>query len=520
MLSIDLQGEFTMTLIQSMKLPKAKAKLTQNGSLAFSNTGNPLVDMLSEFGSTMPLQKGKNSDQYTMADANRAIKLFKEAFEYQPLYAVRLLFYFRDVRGGGKNKVLFTSCYKWLAENYTELAIHLIPLIPEYGYFEDFRQLLDTKIGPEVAVYWYNRVMEDFDKLLHNGNKNLSLAAKWFPSEGSGKNSKNAFKFIMKTVGVHTNFGKKQTRDIVTAIRRQLNLVEQKMTANDWYNIDYSKVPAQAIKQYSKAFGRHDPFGFTQFHEKLERGEVKVNMGTMNAVEILHSMRLGNLDKKMANNYWNNLPLPKVPSKVLVMGDTSGSMQGSSVANSKYKPYDIMAGLAIYFADKLPKDSPFYGHFITFSSRPQLVDLTTGKNLWEKYQILERNSIVSNTDIDKAFQMVLNTAKQHRLTQEAMPDVILVISDGEFDGNSCRTNFDTWETEFTNNGYKLPLIVSWNVNSYVTKMATAYRPGIAMISGFSEGTLANILDGDLDLTPFKAMLRIVEDNPRYNCITF
>lgn len=504
-----------MTLMQAMK-NQPTMKLTQNGSLAIEDTGNALVNMLAEFGSAMPLQKGKNTKDYTTNDAQRALTLFQNAFAYHPLYAIRLLFYFRDVRGGGKNKLPFTMCFKWLAQKEPGLAIALLQFIPEYGYFEDFTHLLDSKIGANVAAYWYNQVMEDYTKLMR-GEKDLSLAAKWFPSEGSGKSSKDAFNFIMKVVGVHTNFGKKQVRQIVTKIRKHLAPVEQKMTANDWFSIDYSKVPAQAGKLYAKTFAKHDPFGYANFHDKVEKGEAKINAGTLNAVDILHSMRMRSLDQKVANNFWNNLPLPKVPSKVLVMGDTSGSMQWGSVPNSKYKPYDIMAALSIYFADKLPKDSPFYGQFLLFSRNPYLIDLTPGRNLAEKFKIVEKHSIAENTDIDKAFKLILDTAKRNHLTQEAMPDVILIISDGEFDGNSCRTNFDTWETEFTNTGYKLPLIVSWNVNSFGTKVATAYRRGIAMISGFSEGTLANILDGDLDLTPMKAVLKIVE-SPRYNRI--
>ena len=142
---------------------------------------------------------------------------------------------------------------------------------------------------------------------------------------------------------------------------------------------------------------------------------------------------------------------------------------------------------------------------MTFSSRP-LLQKVTGENIEDKYSNVER--IVEDTNIDKAFELLLNTAKQNNIKQEEMPSHIIIISDMEFDYgvySQHGTNFSGWKNAFEQAGYKLPKIIFWNI---ATKgfPVTKYDEDVCMINGYSTSVLENILTLE-DFTPEKAMLK-------------
>lgn len=63
-------------------------KLTENGAIAHKSTNSALYDMFA-FGGA-----------YRARSDSDVILLFKNAFEENPVYALKCLFYLRDVRGG------------------------------------------------------------------------------------------------------------------------------------------------------------------------------------------------------------------------------------------------------------------------------------------------------------------------------------------------------------------------------------------------------------------------------------
>lgn len=56
--------------------------------------------------------------------------------------------------------------------------------------------------------------------------------------------------------------------------------------------------------------------------------------------------------------------------------------------------------------------------------------------------------IVDNTDIDKAFKLLLETCVENALSQEDIPSHIIIVSDMEFDRgvySEQGTNFEGWK---------------------------------------------------------------------------
>ena len=130
----------------------------------------------------------------------------------------------------------------------------LIPLIPEYGRYDDLYILLDTKYREDVLSY----IKEQFyaDKKGKELNQPISLLAKWLPSVNT---SSIQTKKRGREFAAYFGMTEKQYRQTLSDLRRYLDVVERKMSAGQFGEIDYSAVPSRANLIYKNAFLKHDP---------------------------------------------------------------------------------------------------------------------------------------------------------------------------------------------------------------------------------------------------------------------
>lgn len=179
--------------------------------------------------------------------------------------------------------------------------------------------------------------------------------------------------------------------------------------------------------------------------------------------------------------------------------------------------------IAIYFSERCSGE--FKDNFITFSSRPELIDLSACSSLAEKIRRCYAENDCSNTDIEKTFDLILQTAINTNMKQEDMPKNILIISDMEFDqatysygwgGSASTVNetlFKTIGRKFEKAGYQLPRLVFWNVNSRTGTIPVKENAlGVALVSGFSVNVAKMVLSGELD--PYKCLIEQL-DTERY-----
>ena len=107
--------------------------LTENGAVAYATSGSNLVDLNFAIASLR---------QKSVAEIE---SMFTRAYCENPEYAIRWLFYLRDVRGAGQGeRRSFRICLKKLAELDAESVRNLVPAVAEYGRFDDLYCLLGT----------------------------------------------------------------------------------------------------------------------------------------------------------------------------------------------------------------------------------------------------------------------------------------------------------------------------------------------------------------------------------------
>lgn len=425
-------------------------------------------------------------------DTDEIIKKFKKALAEDTTLALANLIYLLDIRSGKGERLLFKTIFRYLCQSEKELALKILPLIPEYGRWDYILEGLDTLIDAEVIEMIKKQLKED------ENNENPSLMAKWLPSHKTHNIRNETAKKLTKKLGIT----EKEYRLILTKIRKKLKLIENNITNRDYESINFEKVPTKAMLKYRDCFSRNCNEKYIEYLTLVENGEKKINTTGLYCYEIIRNILLGlPLDRKLLNAMWENQKdfLNGYDKNIMVIADTSGSME-----DQNNLPLSNSIGLAIYIAER--NNGIFKDNFITFSENPQLVKIV-GKDIVDKVYNFEFE--VANTDIDKVFELLLKTAVQNETKQEELPSHLIIISDMEFDSgvNSKNgTNFEGWKKSFEEKGYKLPKIIFWNVAANTQGIpATKYDNDVIMVSGFSTTILENIVTLE-NYTPIDIML--------------
>lgn len=428
-----------------------------------------------------------NLDLFTMVSRynsnDEIIRLFSNALNENESLALANLLYILDIRSGKGERRIFKIIFNYLCINNPNYALKVLPFISKLGRYDYILVGIDTPINDEVISLIKTQLEEDLK------SEYPSLLAKWLPSHRTHKVNNIIAKKIMKSLGMT----EKEYRKTLSKLRDKINIVEKNLTDKKYEKIDFSKVPTKATLKYTNAYINRMPDKYSEYKNEVKEGNTKINTDGLFAYEIIKKILWGkNIDCELYDLMWNRQKdvLKGCNTNVLVMADTSGSMM-----SFKGIPYATSVGMAIYTAER--NTGIFKNHFLTFSDNPYLCEVK-GKTITQKVSNIP--CYVANTRIDKAFKLILETAKENKLEQKELPSHLLIISDMEFDRgvySKTGTNFDGWKKAFNDEGYKLPIIIFWNVAGSTNGVpVTKFDQDVAMISGFSTNILDNILTLD------------------------
>jgi hypothetical protein len=456
-------------------------RLTENGMATNSSSLSAVVDLFFNIGA----MRGQ--------DKERLIATFSKAFYQDPTRAMKILFWARDVRGGAGERQIFRDIMGYLVESHPEALKGNLRLIPEFGRWDDLLVLEDTKLQEDAFNLIQKALLEDQD----------GLCAKWMPRKG----------VTAAKLRNHIGLTPKLYRKVLVSLT---NVVEQLMCAKKWEDIDFSKLPSVAGARYQKAFWKNAKEQYEAYIGKLQKGEAKINAGAVYPYDITKSLRSGNAD--VATEQWKALPnwMEGSNEMILPMVDVSGSMNTPAGGNPNVTCMDVAISLGLYISEK--NEGPFKDAFLTFSGKPELQVLTG--SLKDRFQQLSRSEWAMNTNIEAAFKQVLDQAVKHKVSQDQMPDKILILSDMEFDQATStisywgrNDNTAEWnptaqqmiEKMYNDAGYKMPKIVYWNIQSRNGQSPVRFdKQGTALISGFSPAIMTSVIAAE-EFTPVSIM---------------
>lgn len=381
----------------------------------------------------------------------------------------------------------------------------------------------------QVASLFAKTLKEDLEKMKQN--KGVSLAAKWAPTGG---NHHDKFTLIVSTISQllfpRNEIGKKHqsyeayvsaARNLyrkiyISPLRNHSKVIERIMSDRRWEDIPYNRVPSKCMNSQKMTFLKRDEERFKKYLEEVKSGKKKINAAAMNPHEWVAQVMKDSesMDETLLKTiqlqwdaYVQKLKETGSLSNCMAMVDVSGSMNGL--------PMQVSIALGLVVA-KLA-DEPYKDILLTFSSTPAIFQVPDGP-LDVQVKATLGMDWGGSTNVEAAFDLILQRAVESELPREAMIKRLFIFSDMQFNdasetGDTC---FHNVKTKYNAAGYDLPQVVFWNlyVNNYGKGMSAPvvkHENNAALVSGFSGQLLKLFVNDNLEeFDPISILMAAIE----------
>lgn len=482
------------------------------------------------------------------AEISDYIAAFSAAWKENKEIMVKILMNLRDIRKGkGEKLIPIVTLVHWkecLPENIY-VAI-LKKVVIDNGCWKDILRILEistrfklnssskylTKsilfnIKNSIEINLFAEQLKKDLKIFTQSESSdksvaISLCAKWAPTEEThfDHHPINAAKHIAKVMGINM----KEYRQMLTKLRKHLNILERLMSTGQYDLIDFSKIPSVAMMKFKNAFKRDSNangkesdlrkqlhLSYDEYIKKLSEGKAKINITGIQPHELVRTyLHDPNKDiDQQIEAQWKTLVERVMKSgtfeNTVAISDVSSSMTG--------EPMDVSVALGILVSQCTI--GPFHGKIMTFSDNPTWHNLGL-PTLRENVYSLSKAKWGCSTNMRAAFDLILNEAIENKLLPEQMVKTIFIFTDMQF--NAGVTGNIPWESTFeyvkrtyTNVGYTLPNIICWNLRTSKSKTMPIMKDelGFAMLSGFSAELLKCVLYAE-EFTPISIMNHTLE----------
>ena len=485
--------------MKDLLLKTAGTTRTENGAVTNISTGNDVLNLFALGGA---VRNRSIQDVVNLVDA---------AWREDQDLALRVIFYLGDVRGGQGERDFFFNALRYLAVKAPAIARKVLILIPEYSRWDMAFAFIGTPIEKDALRFLKFQFEKDLEA------ERPTLLAKWLPSPGTAS-QKALSVLVARAFGLELG----AYRKLRAMLNRRIDTVEVKMSARQWEDIDFEKVPGKAFMNYQKAFERHGYQKMQKFVEQIQKGEVKVKSETLYPHEIVRkSLGANGTEEITLQSAWDNLPnYIKDGRQGIAVIDTSGSMTGIHSGRT-VEPILVAKSLGMYLSERL--SGPYKDHYITFSEQPIMAKFH-GANIASRYRNMRE--IVASTNIEAVYDLILEVAVRNNLPQSEVPSHLYIFSDMEFNeatsngwgSRRCATPsltlYQTIQKKYSAYGYTMPVTIFWNLDARNNQHpVTQHESGAALVSGFSPSTFQYIMEGVI-LTPYQTMMKVL-DAPRY-----
>lgn len=452
---------------------------TENGAKVYSTTGNAVLNLFARIGGMRKATEGELNRMYL--DARNTDKELAD----------NLILYARNIREGGiGERRIARTLLKTLALKDPAKVARNLDTIVSAGRWDDLFVLEGTSVETEALDFMKAQFRKDITGMTNK--ESISLLAKWLPSPNT---SSAETRRLARKVYTYFGINERTYRKTLSALRKYLDVVEKKMSANDFSLIDYQVVPSVAMTRYRSAFGRHDYERFDKYINAVTKGQAKINASVSYPYDLITpyinqcggwcSRGVRNVDKVLEAQ-WKALPnYVEGNHNVIVMSDVSGSMFCEN-----NRPIATSVSLGIYFAER--NTGAYKNLFLTFTDEPSLYELDPNASVASRVNEV-MNHVGYNTNLDGAFDAIYRTA----VNCGEAPEALVIISDGEIDSFCSRRDVDgiveKWQRKYAERGLVAPKLIMWNVcsrgNRFISK---AGNPGIAYVSGSSAATFKEL----------------------------
>lgn len=499
---------------------------TENGALSLSTAGSSCVNLF--FKTVRDLE------------TDLLFKYCEDAWNENPIDTLKIFLYVRDCQKGKGEKKIFYNMLTWLWLNDKRDTLYeMIDIINDeklyFGYWKDLLNILvdiksyhddikRTKIYGLIVHKFVKKLSSDYSLLrqttiyervmgifMTKPEKSISLCAKYAPTK-NGHHDKilNITNDIAR--GWFNKEHKYQTRyrKSIHLMREHLNIPEIKFSENKWNELEFEKIPSMCLQRNKKSFRTHCEDKWNEYLEKVKSGEKDMKVKMLYPYEILKPYIDDNDYDEQIEQAWKKKvnEIQKLNKRIIPLCDVSGSMFGDlAIYNS--------VSLSLLISELVT--GPMNNHVITFNDEPNLVKIE-GETLYKRVNKIKEIPWGYNTNFKKVFEMLLTNMKLFNVKKEDAPEVVLCLSDMQFDkANNSQTNHEYIKELYEKAGYELPQIWYWNLRANTLDFpVNSNEPNVTMVSGFSKSIIDLLLKSE-EITPYKVMKMAIDDK-RYDCI--
>lgn len=514
---------------------------------------------------------GENEDQMHISSENPLLDLYikivrgidklhlTSLFHRFPLSQdlIVLIFATRNCRGGKGQRALFHVMFREISRKYPSVGCGLLHLIPHFGYWKDVLNLLeDSTANSSFAQALITLIVDQLEKdfreytlFVENPESDLtpptiSLCAKYAPRPNMhfAKYRPKSFESIVSKFSSRfidsskMNELEKFYRQCISKLNKYLDTPEIKMCGNTWAEIDFARVPSLRLKKHGKAFlNRNRPDNFENEDRNACRNHLlesnsrkRINEVQSSPHEIVNS--LGVRTRQFVSN---RIPTPeqfemlysqwdtmrdslkvRFSKNLIAMCDVSKSMMSGA---GSVIPMMVSVAMGILISEL--NSGSFANKTLTFNGHPQFVDFSDCKNLREKvFRICEDTENHTNTDLVRAYKLIIEHAIQNRLKSDEIPSLV-VFSDMDFEESCMRHSnaFDLINDMFCKAGLTRPTLVYWNLNCNEEFPIFKEELNMILMRGYSTTLFNHLLFGNQIPTP-EVIFRMMLDDSQYDCV--
>jgi len=381
-----------------------------------------------------------------------------------------LAFMTRAVRGGKGERELFYDLYSVLLKEREALALDLLDLVGDYGYWNDlftlWEKFANSKAFETRAIEIVSKQLKADEVALISGGK-VSLLSKWMPRESSHTHGYKIVKVLVDslyTVSCGNKYGEgiqsqkfASYRKRLATLNAHIKTTEIAMCSKNWKNIIPSSVPGRCLSKNRLAFlnelastkkDGHPPRGqlrhpddkdrmlcrekFQKHFTKTAKGEV-ISKGadTLFPHEVIDKLcNYPSSDELNAlTGMWKAFVAKAQEGgglgRSIAMCDFSGSMNGLPIAVSRAMGLLISEVTTNEFKDRM----------LTFDSTPQWLTFPTESSIVERINLVNTSGYGQglSTDFQAAMDLILSELKTKRVIPGKEPENLIVLTDMAWD---------------------------------------------------------------------------------------
>lgn len=394
--------------------------------------------------------------------------MFYMALAQDAELALRILLWSYDCRGGAGRRVNFLHLFTRAVKDgkiSIPIAERILEKIPELGRWDMLCHIAESLSTMPIS----GKAIHMIAAALKKGDR---LCAKWMPRKGKmAARIRGALKLTPK-----------QYRKLLVAAT---DVVETKMSANEWDAVEFSKVPSVAMTRYNSAFSRHCECAYNKYIENVNEGKASMNIAKAYPHDIVRAVfsSKNRTETTAADTMWEQLPaITEANKNILCMADVSGSMQIR--VSGCISARDIALGLAVYFSQRMT--GKFKNKLMAFSEHPRLFSIAGLPLSGALKRIAAHCPNPYNTDFNAAYMQLLEWVDMLGCTQEDIPDTLLVLSDMQFDSCGPAPHYEVLKKEFEDRGFRMPRLIFWNLCGYSNGVpAQETADNALMLSGYN-----------------------------------